>query len=299
MKPIFFSFILLLSLSCAPKGQLENSENPEVSQQTPDSTGSVVKEVPDAISGATSKPNEVSFNGMLVLPPERYASVTVSIGGSVLDTKLLPGTFVRKGSVLATLVNPEFITLQQNYLEALAQAEYLSAEYERQQSLSEDQAASQKRLQQSKAEYLSVKARMQAAAAQLSLLGISPSDLEKEGIRESFTVVAPISGYAGQVQMNVGKFMAPGEPLCVIIDKSEMLLKLTAYEKDLGKIVPGEDIEFRVNGLGDSVFHATLLSVDQQIDEVSRSLDVYATVKNRHELFRPGMYATARVLKVK
>ena len=90
------------------------------------------------------------------------------------NTSLLPGQYVSKNAVIATLENPEFITLQQTYLDSHAQTEYLQAEFERQKNLSAEQAASQKKYQQSKADYLSMKSRQDAAAAQLSLLGISP-----------------------------------------------------------------------------------------------------------------------------
>ena len=76
------------------------------------------------------------------------------MGGTVHATTLLPGDYVKKGSVVVSLENPDFITLQQTYLDAHAQTEYLEAEYKRQQRLSEQEAASQKRFQQSKADYL-------------------------------------------------------------------------------------------------------------------------------------------------
>ena len=86
------------------------------------------------------------------------ATVSLTMGGVVKSTSLLPGESVGKGTVLATLENPEFITLQQTYLDSHAQAEYLEAEYRRQKALSAEQAASQKKFQQSKADYLSMRA---------------------------------------------------------------------------------------------------------------------------------------------
>lgn len=95
----------------------------------------------DAITSATSRPNQVSFNGRIVLPPQRQATVALTIGGVIKNTSLLPGQHVTKNSVIATLENPEFITLQQTYLDSHAQTEYLRMEYERQKNLSAEQAA--------------------------------------------------------------------------------------------------------------------------------------------------------------
>jgi len=79
-----------------------------------------------------------------------------------------------------------------------AQAEYLQAEYERQKTLSTEQAASQKKFQQSKADYLSMKSKLEATAAQLTLLGIVPEELLKSGIQpllSGFSSVASSAPY--------------------------------------------------------------------------------------------------------
>ena len=209
----------------------------------------------------------------------------------------VPGDYVKKGSVVVSLENPDFITLQQTYLDAHAQTEYLEAEYKRQQRLSEQEAASQKRFQQSKADYLSMKSRQDAAAAQLAILGVSAGDLLEDGIQPYLEVKAPLSGYVAGLSINLGKYVNAGEPICDVIDKGETLLCLTAYEKDLADLSIGNQVQFRVNGMGKETFHAVLVSIGQEVDETSRSLEMYARVKETNPRFRPGMYVSARVEK--
>lgn len=60
----------------------------------------------------------------MIVPPQRHATVTLTMGGTVHTTSLLPGDYVKKGTVLVTLENPDFILLQQTYLDAHAQTEY-------------------------------------------------------------------------------------------------------------------------------------------------------------------------------
>ena len=218
------------------------------------------------------------------------------MGGTVKKANLLSGMAVQKGQVLITLENPEFIDLQQAYLDSHAQLEYLEAEYKRQLALAKEQAASQKRLQQSKADYLSMKSKEQATAAQLQLLGIDIRDLLLEGIRPYLEVKAPLTGYTGNVRINSGKHIDAGEAICDIINKDKTLLRLVAYEKDLAHIHNGDEVEFTVNGIGTQVFRGKLITIGQQVDETSRSLEIYAMVNNNEELFRPGMYVTARIL---
>ena len=152
MKKIDFLVVVLLLASCN-----SSNKHPEtvVANPMPD-TATVVRETIDTVqvdgmTSATAIANPASFNGTLVIPPRNFATVALSIvainiGGIVKDLALLPGTYVCKGTVLGTLENPDFIDLQQAYLDSQAQLEYLEAEYRRQQNLSRQEAASQKKL---------------------------------------------------------------------------------------------------------------------------------------------------------
>ena len=294
MKKITFPLILLVLTACGENKKVQPAEEATAVAVVENVTDSIQV---DAITSATSKPNQVSFNGTMVIPPQRMATVSLTMGGVIKSTSLLPGEPVRQGSVLATLENPDCITLQQTYLDSHAQAEFLEAEYLRQQALSVEQAASQKKLQQSKADYLSMKSRVEAAAAQLKLLEVEPEVLLKEGIQPFLQIKAPISGYVADVKMNVGKYMNVGDALCEIVDKSRTLLRLTTYEKDLADMKVGNPVQFRVNGMGKIVFKATLISIGQKVDEDTRSVEVYARVDTVDSQFRPGMYVTARIMK--
>lgn len=294
MKKITFPLILLVLTACGENKEVQPAEEATTVAVAENVTDSIQV---DAITSATSKPNQVSFNGTMVIPPQRMATVSLTMGGVIKNTSLLPGEPVRQGSVLATLENPDFITLQQTYLDSHAQTEFLEAEYLRQQALSAEQAASQKKLQQSKADYLSMKSRVEAAAAQLKLQEVEPEVLLKEGIQPFLQIKAPISGYVADVKMNVGKYMNVGDALCEIVDKSRTLLRLTTYEKDLADMKVGNPVQFRVNGMGKTVFKATLISIGQKVDKDTRSVEVYARVDTVDNQFRPGMYVTARIMK--
>ena len=266
---------------------------------SPDSTAYSQPYDSTAIDGTTAATaiNKVSFNGTLIVPPQNFASVTMLMGGIIRSTNLLPGSYVKKGTLLATLDNPDFISLQQTYLESQAQTEYLKSEYNRQLVLSKEEVASVKKLEQSKADYLSMKSKMEAAAAQLSLLGISTQSLLKNGITPALEIKAPVNGYIGKVKVNVGKYLNEGDILCEIINKQETLLRLTTYEKDLKDIRLGAKVWFRVNGMGTKTFEAKLISIGQEVDETSRSLEVFAKVISEDPNFRPGMYVTAQIEK--
>lgn len=292
---MIYLMLALLATSCSstskqPASSAGTAET--VAQSDADSTQT--PEV-DGVSGATNVANPPSFNGVIVMPPQNHVTVTLSMGGSVQDIRILPGEYVRKGEIILTLANPDFIELQQTYLDAAAQTEYLAKEYDRQQKLVSGESASLKRMQQSKADYLSMKSRMEAAAAQLTLLGTDTATLNQKGIRTYLEVRAPRNGYVTNMDINAGKYYAAGEPVCDVIDKSTPMLQLTAYEKDLDKLLPGSCFTFKVNGMPDSTFSAELISVDQMVDNMNRSIKVYARITQACPNFRPGMYVSAQI----
>lgn len=287
MKKILIFIVTLTIVSC---GNKKNEQTNEAAVQAP-----VEITETDAVTSATRTNSTPTFNGVLVIPPQYHVTITLFMDGVVKNSSLLSGTFVRKGELLAILENPEYIALQQSYIESHAQEEFLEIEFLRQQALASGEIASQKKLQESKAEYLSMKSRREAAAAQLKLLGFNPSQILAEGITPQLELRAPIAGYVTNVQLNAGTHISAGNTVCEIIDKSKMLLKLTIYEKDIDKIKADDNLSFNANGMGVQIFKAKVVSLGQTVDNVSRSLEVYATVIDNNSQFRPGMYINARV----
>lgn len=284
---MIYLMLVLMAVSCSSPSSQQTTESADTIQTATDSIS--MSEV-DGVSGATNVANPPSFNGIIMMPPQNHVTVTLGMGGSVHDVHILPGKYVRKGEVILTLSNPAFIELQQSYLDAAAQTEYLKKEYERQQKLVSGESASLKRMQQSKADYLSMKSKMEAAAAQLTLLGIDSSTLLQKGIRTYLEVRAPRSGYITNMDINVGKYFAAGDPVCDVIDKSKPMLQLTAYEKDLDKLQPNTQFTFKVNGMPDTTFTAELVSVDQMVDNVNRSIKVYARILQAYPSVRECMW---------
>lgn len=249
----------------------------------------------DGVSSATNVANSPTFNGVLMVSPQQNATVSLTMGGKVHSLRVMPGQAVKRGQVIASIDNPEYIELQQTYLDASAQAEFLEKEYKRQAALGANDAASQKKVQQSKAEYLSMHSRLSAAASRLKTLGVSPAYIKSNGIQPYLLVTAPITGFVTNLNVNLGKYLNAGEPVCDVINKSQPLLQLTVYERELNLMRIGRPVEFRVNGMGKKTFSAQIVSIDQSVDAKDYSIKVYAKVTTSNTDFRPGMYIRAKL----
>ena len=282
----------LVMMSCGGKTEPSMAEMEEKADSVAADT---VKTEVDAVTSATNVANSPTFNGLISVAPNRIATVSLTIGGRIHSLNVMSGKAVARGQVIATLDNPEFIELQQTYLESKAQLEYLEKEYLRQKTLGQGEATSQKRVEESRADYLSMKSRTEAAATRLKALGISPSSVCTNGIRPYLPVVAPIGGFVGNLSVNLGKYVEAGMPICDVVNKSNPMLELTVYEKDIALMKVGDKLQFRVNGLGKSTFAATIVSIDQAVDKKDYSIKVYAKVSETNPQFRPGMYVRAKI----
>lgn len=119
---MIYLMLVLMAVSCSSPSSQQTTESADTIQTATDSIS--MSEV-DGVSGATNVANPPSFNGIIMMPPQNHVTVTLGMGGSVRDIRVLPGEYVRKGEVILTLANPAFIELQQSYLDAAAQTEYL------------------------------------------------------------------------------------------------------------------------------------------------------------------------------
>lgn len=297
----FAAFVAVIAITACGGGNTQetaeeatDSVSTDVAKPAPEKVDTVAA---DASTGATNVANSPTFNGVLVVSPDQVATVTSTMGGRIHQLNVIPGKAVRRGQVVALLDDPDFITLQQTYLESSAQLECLRLEYDRQRNLASKEAASQKRVEQSRADFLSMQSRARAAEAQLRALGVDVKTIADGHIKMYLPVTAPISGYVTDLEANLGKYLEPGMPICNVINKSQPMIKLTVYEKDLHFIEVGTQLAFRVNGMGKTTFSATVISVDQAVDKTDYSIKAYARVKDGNVSFRPGMYVRAKVKK--
>jgi len=158
------------------------------------------------------------LNGIIDVPPTGIASVSIPMGGYIQDINLIPGTFVKKGQVLATVKDPAYVQLQENYLATKAKLSYLQQDLDRQKALLTQEAVSKKSFQQIQADYNTNAIQLKALSEQLKLINIQPDNLTTEKMSSLVQLVAPIAGYISKVNINRGKYVTPSDILLEIIN---------------------------------------------------------------------------------
>ena len=247
---------------------------------------------------------EVQATGQIDVPPSHRVSVTAIMGGYVERLPVLPGQFVRRGSVLATLRSPEYLKLQQDYLQSKARIVFLQQETSRQQILNDEDVGARRKLQQATSELHTEQAAAGSLAAQLRLIGLNPATITAGSIRPNVPLQAPIGGYVKAVLVNPGQFVNPQDVLVELVDRSDLHLELKVFERDIAKVKVGQDILFTVpaQGAGTRPLPATIFLVGKAFDDDGRTVSVHAHLPDtgpdaaRAATLLPGQYVSARII---
>lgn len=238
--------------------------------------------------------SELRVNGVIDVPPQSNISINMPYGGFVKYTEMLPGTSVRKGQLLVTIENPDFIQFQQDYLESLANQEFLKAEFERQQELYKENVASGKHFQQARSAYLANEARINAIAAKLKMIGFSPSKIGKGKVISYVGIYAPVTGQVREVYTNVGKYIHPQDVIMDLTSSEDLHVELTVYENDIPQIKEGQRIRFALANAPDQWRDAEVFLVGSGVRE-DRSVTVHGHLKEKDDDLMPGMYVSAKI----
>lgn len=236
---------------------------------------------------------EIVVNGMIDVPPENRATVNSFFDGYVSQTKLLIGDEVKKGQLLIKLKNPDFVNIQQDYVDALADLEYQTAEFNRKSILVDDNVIAQKVFQKTKNEYLSAKARVSATRAQIALMNLNPTSVEQGNFTSEIAIYAPISGKISKLDISLGKFVSQSDRIMEIVNTDHVHLELNIYEKDLPKITVNQEFEFSLPEASADRHPAFVKLIGAEIDAESRFVKVHAHPLDKNKNYVVGMYVNA------
>ena len=232
----------------------------------------------------------IKANGYTTVPPQNRANISTLIGGKVKDILVLEGTFVNKGKILATLQNLEVVEMQEDYNSAVATIEYLQLEYNRQKTLSDENVNPRKTFQEVKSKLAVEKARAQAAKNKLLALNMSTNG------SSLVPIVSPISGYVGKISIAKGAFAETGTTLFEVVDNSQMHLDLNVYEKDLGAISIGQEVDFILTNQSNKVIKGKIFGINKSFSNESKTVAVHAKINpaDAKDLIS-GMYVSANI----
>jgi membrane fusion protein, heavy metal efflux system len=297
MRKLFFIAPLFLFFACSPSNEKGISD-----QESTENEGIVFTQEQIKRAGVqTAKvklqtiAETIACNGKIEVPQQNRAMVSTAIGGTVKALNFFPGDNVEKGAVLAVLQHPEFIELQQKYMEAKSQIDYYREEFKRQGELTVENAASIKNMQRAKADYNAAEAAYKSYKAQLEIIGVNTEKIEKGNYQNEFYAIAPISGSIAKLNAHIGKYISSDEFIFEIINNAVLNIHLSIFEKDIHKIAVGQKVIFKL--LNDTKKHETTVKrVGVEIDELNRTTMVHCIIENKNLRLKQGMFVNAEIL---
>ncbi len=180
------------------------------------------------------------------------------------------GQRVEKGQVLVEMTSREESALLE---EARFNADEAKKQLDRVQELAKRGAASQSLLDQRVREYESARARYNATESRL----------------KDLVLLAPFSGVVGLREVSVGALVSPGDRITTLNDDAKMKLDFTVPGVYLRSLSVGLPIVAKSRDLDNKVFEGEVFSIDNQIDEVTRSMKVRALLDNKNHELKQGM----------
>lgn len=294
-RSIYYLLLLALGLSACSKSSSELNEDSGSAEEVLNSNELVLTDdqvkklnlefgkIEKHTLGAT-----VKVNGVLDVPPQNLVTISAPLGGFVKQTELLQGMKVKKGQVLALMEHPDYIQLQQDYLDAKDQLELLELEYKRQQELATENVNSTKTLQQAKSSYNRTKVKADGLKARLAMINITPSALENGEIKQTISITSPISGYVSQVNVNLGMYVNPTDVMFRIVDTDHLHAEVQVFEKDVTKLKIGQHMRFRL--VNENVERlADVYLIGKEISS-ERTVRVHCHLEKEDSSLIPGMY---------
>lgn len=233
--------------------------------------------------------NSIRANGVLTVPNQNKAFVVPLFSGVVKSLNVQPGNFVKKGQVIATIVNPQLLQLQQQVHQLNTQIELAEIEVKRQKELVTGNASPLKRLQQAETELASLKSQRSGIQKQLTAVGAS------QAYSSSIAIKAPIDGTISTVNAQLGSNVDVSTPIAEIVNNSQLHLDMFVFEKDLPKLKPGQLIHFTITNNAGKEYDASIYSIGTAFESGTKTIPVHAKVLGDKTGLIDGMNITALV----
>ena len=298
-------FVLILSiislLASCKNEQAETVKEEEPHEEAPSTIVSLTEEQVKAAGiqlGSVELKNlktSIKANGMLSVPNENKAFIT-SVNSGVIRTLLIrPGGYVKKGQVVATIVNPDVANLQQELQTVNAQISLAEIEYKRQRELVAGDAAPLKNVQRIQTELATLRVSRNSLQKQLSAMGISPSSVGRGNIITTINITAPISGTISNVIAQIGSNVDPSTPIAEIVNNSRLHLDLFVFEKDLPSLHANQIIHFTLTNNPGKEYDAQIYSIGTAFANETKTIPIHAVVRGDKTGLIEGMNITALI----
>ena len=239
---------------------------------------------------------KVTCTGRIDVPPTELISVHSKTPGFVDLIKFIPGDYVKKGTLLFTILNPDLVVKQRILLETKAELSLAEKDFARKKSLQAENAITQKAYDEALGRKEILSAKYSGLKSELKLLGINIEALEAEKkFQTKHYIYASESGHVHKVLTNQGQMVHPDDKLMDIANNDHIHLELQILSKDVPFIKIGQKVQFTLPN-NQHVYFADVIKLNPMMDEETGTLNVHCHIEKEHEPeMKPGMFVNAQI----
>jgi membrane fusion protein (multidrug efflux system) len=198
-------------------------------------------------------------------------TVSADLPGTIDKIHFESGQWVHEGDVLVDLDTRQ----ERAQLASLeAQRDLAKTNYDRAQELVKAGVISH-------SDYDSATAQQKATEAQVG-------DIRAAIARK--TIHAPFTGMLGIRQVSLGQYLAAGQSIVALQSLDPIYVNFGVPQQETAKILPGRTIRVTSNDLQGLAFGGKITALDSVISEQTRNIQVQATLSNKGNRLRPGMF---------
>jgi membrane fusion protein (multidrug efflux system) len=228
---------------------------------------------PDAVTTVVASKSDWPSSTSVIGTLEAVQGVLVAadLPGTVAKINFDSGKAVHEGDVLVELDTRQ----ERAQLAALeAQRELSRLNYQRMQQLANEGVISRQDYDKSTAEQ-------------------KQSDANVDEIKATIarkTIRAPFTGVLGIRKVNVGQYLAAGNPIVQLQALNPIYVNVGIPQQSAGLVKVGRTLHMTSDDLGKQTFEGRVTAVDSVVDQTTRNIQVQATLANPQGKLRPGMF---------
>lgn len=230
--------------------------------------------------------SEMRLFGKIEPDNNKMAQVYSILGGNVISINVELGDYVKKGQVLAVIRSTEVAEFQKELLNAKSELEMAKKSLQVAQELNTSKLNSDRDVKIAEGE-------LKSAQSELSRIQEVYGIYKLDG-GSTFKIVAPISGFVVQKDINQNELLRPDNSnvLFSIAEINEMWVMAYVNESDISKIQLGYDAEVSTLSFPDEKYLGKIDKIFNTIDPETKAMKVRVRIPNANFKLKPDMNAT-------
>jgi membrane fusion protein (multidrug efflux system) len=238
--------------------------------------GAAFQPPPEAVTSLVAEEESwpVTFDAIGTVAAVQGVTVSADLPGIVERIAFDSGRAVREGEILVQLDTRQE---RAQLVAAEAQRDLARVDFDRMRGLLNERVVSQAEYDRATAEQRQTEARVDEIRATI----------------ERKTIRAPFAGVLGIRQVNVGQYLAAGDPIVSLQSLNPIYVNFGVPQQAVRQVRVGHSVRITADELEGAAFDGRVTAIDAVVAEATRNVQIQATLPNPGGHLRPGMFVQA------